>query len=357
MGEGSSLQAYTVSDFLEWHRQKTLVLNPYFQRRSVWSPAAKSYLIDTILRNMPMPKLYLRTKIDPRTNKTIREVVDGQQRLRAIIEFREGGFALDKRAGDLEGLMFDTLNDDQRITYLKYQVGVDQLINATDDDVLEVFSRLNSYTVTLNGAEKRHAKYQGDFKWAVYESTRKWKIFWEKYKVVTVAQRVRMLDDALMAEFYYTVLDGPSEGGEAALNRLYARMDKDFANQQETTGAVDRVLRRIDKELGPAVEGALAKSPHFLMLFAAVAHATLGLEPGIMGDAMPVRSKDVLSDIATTITNLVTLEDVLASDVPPDEKPARDFWIASRASTQRASSRRLRFPVFFEALQPKPIAL
>lgn len=357
MAEGSSLQAYTVSDFLEWHRQKTLVLNPYFQRRSVWSPAAKSFLIDTILRNMPMPKLYLRTKIDPRTNKTIREVVDGQQRLRAIVEFRDGGFALDKRADDLAGLSFDKLTDDQRITFLKYQMGVDQLINASDDDVLEVFSRLNSYTVTLNAAEKRHAKYQGDFKWAVFASSRKWKRFWDKYKVLTVAQRVRMLDDALMAEFYYTVIDGPSEGGEAALNRLYTRMEKDFEGQEEVVAGVDRVLRRIDRELGPAVQGAVAKSPHFLMLFAAVAHATLDIPAGIMAYAMPKKTKDALSDPDAAIANLIAVEGVISQDAPPDVKRARDLWLASRSSTQRAGSRRVRFPIFFEALRPDPIDL
>jgi hypothetical protein len=357
VAEGSSLQAYTVSDFLEWHRQKTLILNPYFQRRGVWSPAAKSFLIDTILRNMPVPKLYLRTKIDPTTSKTIREVVDGQQRLRAIIEYREGAFALDKRAAEFSGLKFDMLNDDQRIAFLKYQLGVDQLINATDDDVLEVFSRLNSYTVTLNGAEKRHALYQGDFKWAIYESARKWRVFWENYKVVTVSQRLRMLDDALMAEFYYTILDGPSEGGEAALNRLYSRMDKEFAGQKEVTAGVDRVLRRIDKELGPAIEGSLAKSTHFLMVFAAVAHATIGLSPGIMDGAMPARSKDVLSDPSAAISNLLSVESIISADSAPETKPARDFWVASRSTTQRASSRRVRFPVFFEALKPGPISL
>jgi hypothetical protein len=75
----SILEQYPISDFLEWHQKKTLILNPHFQRRSIWTPVARSYLIDTILRQMPIPKIYLRTKIEVRTRKTIREVVDGQQ--------------------------------------------------------------------------------------------------------------------------------------------------------------------------------------------------------------------------------------------------------------------------------------
>lgn len=75
------LEQYRVSDFLDWNRQKKLILNPDFQRGSVWTPAARSYLIDTILRELPIPKIYLRTNLDISTKESIREVVDGQQRV------------------------------------------------------------------------------------------------------------------------------------------------------------------------------------------------------------------------------------------------------------------------------------
>jgi len=62
----SILEQYPISDFAEWNQKKTLILNPHFQRRNIWTPAARSYLIDTILRRMPVPKIYLRTKIQPK---------------------------------------------------------------------------------------------------------------------------------------------------------------------------------------------------------------------------------------------------------------------------------------------------
>jgi uncharacterized protein with ParB-like and HNH nuclease domain len=64
---------------------KELILNPTFQRRSVWQPQAKVLLIDTILRKMPVPKVYMRTQINAKTKRSVREIVDGQQRLRAIL--------------------------------------------------------------------------------------------------------------------------------------------------------------------------------------------------------------------------------------------------------------------------------
>lgn len=81
-------QTYTVSDFIEWQAKKQLVLAPEFQRGSVWSPSAKVFLIDTILNDLPIPQVYFRTKLNPQTQTTLREVVDGQQRLRLSSNLR-----------------------------------------------------------------------------------------------------------------------------------------------------------------------------------------------------------------------------------------------------------------------------
>src|SRR4051794_26478719 len=108
------LEQYRISDFLEWHKENKLVLNPTFQRGSVWPPAARSYLIDTILRELPMPKIYFRTTVDLLTKRTVREVVDGQQRLRAIIEFAGDKFVLSKVAKEFQGKKYSTLEPVQQ---------------------------------------------------------------------------------------------------------------------------------------------------------------------------------------------------------------------------------------------------
>ena len=48
-------RAYTVSDFTKWDKDGELILAPKFQRRSVWTQMARSYLIDTILQGYPIP--------------------------------------------------------------------------------------------------------------------------------------------------------------------------------------------------------------------------------------------------------------------------------------------------------------
>ena len=89
-----TITSYSISDFLEWNTSKQLVIAPKFQRRDVWIQKAKSYLVDTILRDLPIPPLFIRLKIDTISKRVVREVVDGQQRLRTVLSFIAGDFPI-----------------------------------------------------------------------------------------------------------------------------------------------------------------------------------------------------------------------------------------------------------------------
>jgi hypothetical protein len=349
----SILEQYRVSDFLEWHQEHRLNLNPNFQRGSVWTPEARVYLIDTILRRMPIPKIYIRTIIDVKTKKSIREVVDGQQRLRAIIDFANDRLRLSKRAGEFSGLQYSTLDSELQETFLTYPIAVDQLVNADNDAVLETFARLNSYSVSLNDAEKRHAKFQGEFKWVVRSCSAKWSTLWEKYKIFSVRQRVRMQDDQLVAEMLGVLLEGVCDGGQPKINALYAKYD-DKPSFNDIADKLNEILRFIQEEFADYLKDtSILSPPHFLMLFAAVAHALFGIPRGDMINTMPEQKPEVLSNIQTARDNLLKLAAILDSELPPDDYSA--FWAASRSSTQRIASREVRFPVYYQALLPEPI--
>ena len=172
----SSFLQYPVSDLFRWYKEKSLVLNPEFQRRDTWTPTARSYLIDSLLRGMPIPNVYIRMQTDPETKTSYREVVDGQQRLRTIFGFIDGAFSLTSNAQEFNGLKYENLDSEDQRSLLGYQVGTVQLFDAPDDVVLDVFQRLNAYGLTLNSQELRHGKflggkYKGAFRTAVIDAS------------------------------------------------------------------------------------------------------------------------------------------------------------------------------------------
>ena len=353
--EAAVPQQYRISDFLEWNDKKQLELNPYFQRRNVWTEQARVFLIDTILRRMPMPKVFVRTRVDLATQRSFREVVDGQQRLRAIFDFAGDRIILSRRASEYSGRRYSTLDPEAQEAFLSYPIAVDQLINASDGDVLEVFARLNSYTLSLTAAELRHAKYQGNFKWAVHVASQRWDRLWSDFHVVSVRGRLRMEDDSLMAEFFSTLLRGVTDGGQRKIDELYRSTDPTFPEDSHVPDQVSNTVTYIlDNFADVLADSPIAGAPHFLMLFAAVAHAMIGLPPGDLGGLLPPRDPAALTNVGLALENLARLADVLRTDEPP--APWEAFWRASKTTTQRIASRRLRFPVYWQALLPAPLA-
>lgn len=347
----SNLEQYTVADFVQWHDEKRLVLNPHFQRNLVWTPAAKTYLIDTILLRLPIPKIFVRSKIDLTTKKSVREVVDGQQRLNAILEFAADNLTLSSRSEGFAGYKYSTLPDELKQSFLSYSLGVDNLINASDDDVLSIFGRLNSYGISLNAAEKRHAQYQGEFKWTVYKLTEGVsKSFWDDFGVLSITQRARMADYALVAECLGLVIEGVTDGGEAGVTKLYAKYDVEIPNQTIVVDRYQETVRLLTGPLGTVLTGAVSRPPHFVMLFASAAHTLFGLPRGGLSEAeFPEGSTYDPGKLEEVRQAVATLSGAIDSANPPHQLDA--FVTASKSSTQRISSRRIRFPFYWRAMQ------
>jgi len=347
------LEQVRIGDFVEWFQQEKLLLNPAFQRGAVWTPAARIYLIDTILRQLPMPKIYMRTQFDVVTKRSHREVVDGQQRLRAILDFAQNKLRLSSRAVEFKGLTYDTLDAELKQQFLSYPIAVDQLVNAADSDVLEIFARLNSYTVTLNAAEKRHAAFQGLFKTAVRDVSAYWRPFLQTYNVLSIRDCVRMQDDQLIADFFGVALRGVVDFSQQELTHLYRLYDNAFPNVEDITNRIDQTFTYIERNLSAAISGQapLSRSPQFFILFAAIMHALNGIPAGQLSP-LPKRG-NALQDIDLVLSNLDTLNQLLSYHDTPSEERFRAFYIASEATTQRIQSRNVRFQIVYQALLPQ----
>src|SRR5437764_667186 len=154
MQQAFSTRTYSVRDFEQWNEQGELTLAPKFQRRDVWAPKAKSYLIDTIVRGKPIPKLYMRQSVAPTGRRTTREIVDGQQRLRTVLHYIDDGFRISKAHNrEFGGKFFSQLDEETQKDILKYEFGVDLLQDMPDNEVYDLFARINTYAEKLKPQE------------------------------------------------------------------------------------------------------------------------------------------------------------------------------------------------------------
>lgn len=193
------VRAYSIADFNEWYLDEKLDLNPDFQRREVWSSSAKAYLADTIIRGKPFPKIILMQEF--KDGKILRVVVDGQQRLKAIFDFINDGLKVSRAHNhEFAGLTFSQLPQEVRDDFMQYEIGCDVLNSAPLTDLLDIFARINRYTVKLNAQEMRNANFSGYFKSAAYDLGYKFLDHWINAKVISKSSVNRMTEAELSSD-------------------------------------------------------------------------------------------------------------------------------------------------------------
>lgn len=210
---------HPLSDVRDWKDDGRLELRPDYQRREVWSREAKIMLIDTILRRIPMPKIFLANTI--KDDRTYRTVIDGQQRIIAILEFLTGELVLDSPyEGPHKGKRFKDLDQDVRNEVLSYVLDFNEAVNPTDEETREVYSRVNKYLFPLNKQELRKADYPGAFL-SMAEKISEWP-FWEAIRIFSPAMLRRYLDVEYISELLAAMLGGIQDG-KSTLDSFYLK--------------------------------------------------------------------------------------------------------------------------------------
>lgn len=165
-----------------------------------------------------MPKIFLQAVI--RDSDTYRVVIDGQQRIKAILDFLYDRYSLDKPySGEFVGRKFSELPKAIQDEFLSYKLDVNEIRNAPDDIVRDIYSRVNKYTVALNRQELRRADFPGEFlKLSEELATEQ---FFEDAKVFTAANSKRMQDVEFVSELLAELINGPQEKRDY-LDQIYS---------------------------------------------------------------------------------------------------------------------------------------
>ena len=140
--------------------QSRINVDAEYQRGKVWSRAQQALLIDSILRNFDIPKIFLRQRSDG--SKYLFDVIDGKQRLTAIWLFASDDVRLLRNSdafpelGDLGGKCWSELPADAQDKLQFSNITITKIEQATEEDIHELFLRLQRGE-PLNAAEKRNA--------------------------------------------------------------------------------------------------------------------------------------------------------------------------------------------------------
>ncbi len=150
----------TVATIFQDIESRKLILAPDFQRRFVWTHEHQEDFIETIIKGYPFPEIYVcQGEIDTRKLKTTQYVIDGQQRLTTIKNYIDG--VSHKEFKKIPN--FDDLNEEDRALFLSYQIVVRDIGQVAENDIKEIFRRINLTKFKLEDIEIHNAIYDGHF--------------------------------------------------------------------------------------------------------------------------------------------------------------------------------------------------
>jgi hypothetical protein len=343
---------YPIADYLAMLDREEVTVNRRYQRSPrIWPVAARSFLIETVLLNFPIPKLSLHQKTDAVTLRPHKEVVDGQQRTFALKDFYEGKYRLSTRldSEELHGKRFDDLPDAHKRQFLNYGLAFDLFVGADDGEVREIFRRMNTFTVPLNDEEQRNANWDGAFKWFVRGLTNDYA---EPFVVAGAFKErglLRMQDAKLFTELAHAYFNGITTTNKRSLDRLYKDKDRDFPEEED----LGRRLREaLDLILSwDWLHGSLLITRTYALYSLVLAVMHLQEPVDSLADDLDLAGAAIDESVAET--NLAQLAAALVADEEEDEEeedPYRDFVEASSGRTNVAAQRAARAQWFVRAL-------
>ena len=140
---------------------------PIYQRRITWDNRKRSRLIESFIMNIPVPPIFI---YEIEYGKY--EVMDGLQRISAIMDFYNDGYELEGLTewAELNGKKYSNLPQKIKEGIDRRQISIVSLLKESAKSQEQeqrmkrmVFERLNTGGVKLEDQEIRNALYNGEF--------------------------------------------------------------------------------------------------------------------------------------------------------------------------------------------------
>lgn len=336
---------YSVAELLDMLDRRDLTINREYQRGSgLWPSGARRYFIDTIIEEYPFPNLYIYEFIQ--CGKFKKELIDGQQRLLAIRDFVDGRFALSSETR-YPGLRYSSMDEDVRERFMAYPIPVDVVRNARKDEIIQMFRRMNAYTLPLNTAEKRHSTFNGCFKWFINELNGELNEFFLEYNVFTKRQMLRMADSEFLTEYVLATERGIISTRPRDLQAMYRKHDSQFNDAGLYRDRIRFAVEYVRDHFFDLRKSYMMKPYALLSLLTAIVHARYEI-PALSQQVYIGRTGNVTPDPNQASELLLAL--ARAHETKDDSTEYAQYTWGCSAATNRAGRRLARILGVFHAL-------
>lgn len=250
----------TVSVFCEQDAMKKYNYDPPYQRDyNVWDISQKSLLIDTIMKNFPMPPIFLQQIIEK--GKTRYDVIDGKQRLNTIKEFVNDKVPLPKSFGDddygisvMNGLRYSEIEKMAKTNpdveefldvFWSYTISVEYIERTDEENVIvdQIFDRLNRGGERLNPAELRKASYYDTILYQEIERVAKEPVV---SKALSDLSNVRMKNIEFVTEVFLMAIKRENITGEADKIDVIFEEQVESATKDEIMITAENVIKAFE---------------------------------------------------------------------------------------------------------------
>lgn len=345
----------TISDIYKIFKSKNLIVDDSYQRRAVWGEKDKVRLIETVLLNLVIPELFFwMAETDPETGESITHIVDGQQRINAIYTFINNEFKLSSKflldndiKQKFDGKFFKDFTPEEKTAFWNYPLMIIDIdSNATKNDIINMFNRLNLTDYNLNEQEKRNSK-SGEFAELAREISGE--KFWDKYRLFSGTDIKRMKDVEFCAGLIILYRNGIiDQTDQTALNQAYDQMKEDYQDKDSDKAAVLEAIDTIkDFFINDEIIKFARRKTQLYTLFSIIFY--------MQREGMPIKS-----DYKKNLKAFVNLYSVFGNDIDlsakmDDEEKTLFDWLkkyklASSEGIHKHTNRMIRYNVMKDFL-------
>jgi hypothetical protein len=337
----STVSNTTINQFQKWLREGSLVLRPPFQRNLVWNDSQRAFLIDSILRGLPVPEVYVQTRTSAEGEESV-TVVDGQQRISACLAFLHGELRLsndEEFDGRWRSKTFKELHPDLQERFRGYELLVRKLPKLEEPVLREIFRRLNRTVEPLVAQELRHAAYTGPFI-SFVERAGAHPVLGE-VGVFTARDYLRRRSDELMSEIAFAVSSKAFPNKKEGLENLFLTYEKQGIPDEVLEDLIrrfGRVYVQLEPIAGRVRRTRFRNKSDFYSLFIALARNAEQLPLPEDGDDLADRLRefsDRVNDIKREEGEQRPLDDLISDEI--GKAAIRYLRAVERAASDRLS--------------------